>query len=222
MKRFAPLMQTGKDSTWNCTSPSSLSGDPVWPGEVGGVVCDASEYYYQNEDTIDEFFAMFFNIGVSIPTLQKIQATGLEGKVKALTMLNTRYQFDGDMATSSAAIDPLFWVQHGAVERLFQRIVFEDVMTDMTYTTADGCSGHDAGSPKAWLRGFYFQDPSVVAEDLTNTQLTEILDPNSDGYRDLINFVYDTALFDFCDEFETYLAGGGPPLRGAGGDAPLH
>jgi hypothetical protein len=45
-----------------------------------------------------------------------------------------RYQYDGDMAGSGAAIDPLFWVAHGAVERLFQRIIFEDVLVDKVGT----------------------------------------------------------------------------------------
>ena len=46
------------------------------------------------------------------------------------------------MAGSGAATDPLFWVAHGAVERLFQRTVFEGVMTDMSYTSSSPCSGH--------------------------------------------------------------------------------
>jgi hypothetical protein len=34
------------------------------------------------------------------------------------------------MAASAAAIETLFWVAHGAVERLFQRIIFEDMLVD--------------------------------------------------------------------------------------------
>ena len=39
---------------------------------------------------------------------------------------------------------------------------------------------------KEWLRGFYFQDASIMSHDLTNAQLAAILDPTSDSYRDLI------------------------------------
>ena len=39
---------------------------------------------------------------------------------------------------------------------------------------------------KEWLRGFYFQDESIMAHELTNAQLAAILDPTSDSYRDLI------------------------------------
>ena len=35
----------------------------------------------------------------------------------------------GDMAGSGAAMDPLFWVVHGAVERIFQRVMLEGVFT---------------------------------------------------------------------------------------------
>ena len=33
------------------------------------------------------------------------------------------------MAGSGAAMDPLFWVVHGAVERIFQRVMLEGVFT---------------------------------------------------------------------------------------------
>mmetsp|Transcript_18288 Transcript_18288/g.30723 ORF Transcript_18288/g.30723 Transcript_18288/m.30723 type:complete len:125 (-) Transcript_18288:1453-1827(-) len=112
----------------------------------------------------------------------------------------------GDMATSSAAIDPLFWVQHGAVERLFQRIIMENVLSDKVYTSSDTCSGHDANSPKAWLAGYYFEDKDIQPETLTNAQLIQYLDPTSDLYRDNINFVYDTARFDFCENVEISFA----------------
>jgi hypothetical protein len=54
-----------------------------------------------------------------------------------------RAGFDGDMGGSGAAMDPLFWVAHGAVERLLQKVVFENFTSDLVYdSTTAHCSGH--------------------------------------------------------------------------------
>jgi hypothetical protein len=105
-------------------------------------------------------------------------------------------------------LDPLFWVAHGAVERLFQKSVFSGIMSNMEYTDDDTfyCSGHGAESPKSWLEGFYFIDESIKTEELTNTELTAILVPTSDEYRDLVNFVYDTQSYSFCDDSDAWFA----------------
>jgi hypothetical protein len=97
-------------------------------------------------------------------------------------------------------MDPLFWVAHGAVERTFQKAVFADIFSDMIYSNAGHCSGHTSDSTKAWLKGYYFHDENVLAELLTNAQLTAILVPTSDQYRELVNFVYDTGTYEWCDE----------------------
>ena len=196
--------------SWNCTFPFSLQSIPSeqgilgmnnWPGEPGNTYCDANTYYYQNDDTLNEFIDMFFApLSVSSKiTSAKFRAMSVADKTDAVRLLNTRYQFDGDMATSAAAIDPLFWVQHGAVERLFQRILFADVLTDKTFTKLDKCSGHSADGVKYWLTGLTFEDKTIKPELLTNAQLTDILDPTGTYYRDYLNFVYDTASFSFCN-----------------------
>ena len=43
----------------------------------------------------------------------------------------------------------------------------------------------------SFLCSYYFEDESVDATTLTNAQLAEILDPTTDSYRDLTNFVYE-------------------------------
>ena len=96
------------------------------------------------------------------------------------------------------ALDPLFWVAHGAMERMFQKAVFAGIFTDMDYTSSDHCSGHDSEIGKYWLKGFYFANETIAAIDLTNSELTAILDPTSHKYRDLINFVYDTSSYSWC------------------------
>lgn len=91
-------------------------------------------------------------------------------------------------------------MSHGAVERVYQKSMFANVTSDKKFNKTSHCSGHSAYAVKAWLSGFYFVDESVDAGTLTNQELTNILDPNSVEYRDLINFVYDKASFDHCSD----------------------
>jgi hypothetical protein len=101
-------------------------------------------------------------------------------------------------------MDPLFWVAHGAMERIFQKSVFAGIFSDMVYSTVDHCEGHSAQSVKSWLNGYYFEDESVDTSTLTNAELIGILDPSSDKYRDYLNFVYDTFSFDWCSSSDSW------------------
>ena len=52
-------------------------------------------------------------------------------------------------------MDPLFWVAHGAIERLYQRVVFEGTLSDNVYATPmrnAGCSGHTTDGMRAYSR----------------------------------------------------------------------
>jgi hypothetical protein len=103
-----------------------------------------------------------------------------------------------------SATDPIFWVAHGAVERLLQKSIFSGALADSIYKAPENnkCSGHMDNSTKAWLEGFYLIDETVMTHDLSNTQLSQILNPTTDEYRDLINFVYDTSDFGWCTGFD--------------------
>jgi hypothetical protein len=97
-------------------------------------------------------------------------------------------------------------VAHGAVERLLQKVVFTNLLNDTTYATKENeaCSGHMADYSKTWLEGFYFQDESVVAQNMTNTQLMEILNPSNDYYGELVNYVYSDSGFSWCDGLDSW------------------
>lgn len=90
------------------------------------------------------------------------------------------------------------------MERVFQKAMLSDVTSDRDYLFVGFCSGHGAYSTKAWLKGFYLVDETIDTSKLTNAELTNILDPNSDEFRDLVNFVYDTALFDYCPDSDKW------------------
>ena len=181
------------------------------PGELGGPQCDFIDSYYTSEAKVNELIQMFFRTDPSphdsIRT--RVLSLSVEKRIEVMKIIANMFPFDGDLAGSAAAQDPLFWVAHGSVERLFQRAVFENMFTDMIYN--DGyvfpsyCSGHAGDATKSWLKGFYFVDESIAAETLTNAQLTAYLVPDSDEYRDLINFVYDSGDFSsFCADSNSW------------------
>ena len=95
---------------------------------------------------------------------------------------------------------------HGAMERTFQKSVLAGIFSDMEFNTVDKCGGHDYATAKNWLSGFHFPDDTIQAQKLSNQALTAILDPSSDSYRDLINFVYDTSAIEECDGSEDWFA----------------
>ena len=108
------------------------------------------------------------------------------------------------VAVPYLAADPLYWVAHGAVERLFQFTIFNDWLSDYEYDTDSECTGHMKDGVKAWLKGYYFNDESIVAEELTNEDLIAILHPQKSQYRDLLNFVYDVSAYSWCNTKEWY------------------
>lgn len=134
-----------------------------------------------------------------------IASMDLATKCEVMDLIISRAAFDGEMAGSGAALDPLFWVAHGAVERIMQKAIFSNVLTDSAYSSSDEhCSGHMNTGTKSWLEGFYFTDESVVVEELTNVEIGNILNPVTDEYRDYVNFVYDLADYDYCEGSESW------------------
>jgi hypothetical protein len=101
---------------------------------------------------------------------------------------------------------------------MMHKVIFSDMVTDADYTaTEDHCSGHAATvsldvtdhvgcllmgyvvqGTKAWLAGFFFSDATISAQDLTNEDINTILNPTSDDYRNLVNFVYDVSGWNVC------------------------
>jgi hypothetical protein len=116
--------------------------------------------------------------------------------------------YEGDLAGSGAAMDPLFWVVHGAVDRLFQRVSFSGVLSDKVYKTSKrsiGCSGHETTGSKRWLKGLFLDDSSIDTSMLTNQQLAEILDPTTDAFRDLQSSIYADSEYPWCEGFDDWL-----------------
>jgi hypothetical protein len=156
---------------------------------------DGRTRFNQNDGTqdyLDLLFSDYTEGQVQYETKLLIEALNATEKVDFITRYSSKLQYDGDMAGSGAATDPLFWVAHGAVERLYQRFVMKGLPSDLIYGDVnEDCSGHASNGTKAWLEGFYFEDESVYAHQLTNSELTSILAPTSDDYHLMIPFIYD-------------------------------
>ncbi len=197
----------------NCSSnpwSDGILSTTAYPGEEGGPSCTCNSNYLVDDDSmqilIEAYFSMFLDPKQGQnAVVQYIEGLALEDKRAVMTILCGRMQFDGEMAGSGAAQDPLFWVAHGAVERLLQKVVFAGVLTDTDYDAPDErCSGHKEESGKYWLTGFNFLNKSLVSESLSNVDLTAILNPSSELYRDNVNFVYDTSSFSWCEDADSW------------------
>ena len=173
------------------------------PGEENGPTCSFVDYYYESEENINELIELFFRTDPSPHDPVKTRMYGLTftQRVEVMKLIANMFPYDGDLAGSGAALDPIFWVAHGAVERLFQKSVFANIFSDYEYTRVNDfpCSGHEADANKSWLQGYFFVDETIPVETLTNAELTAILNPTTNEYRDLINFVYDTGSMSWCE-----------------------
>eukprot|EP01035_Chromulina_nebulosa_P020437 gene20437-26519_t len=169
----------------------------VGPGEDGGPTCDCNSYYFEDQDKLTAFIYTYFQdwAGRKVPqaeTVDKLLNLSFEEQLDVMSKLCGRFQMEGDLAGSGAATDPIFWVVHGGVERIMQKIYIEGILTDYLYAEPlSECSGHIETGTKDWLEGYTFQDESIAVHKLTNVELAEYLNPLSDKYRDQVDFVYD-------------------------------
>jgi len=110
------------------------------------------------------------------------------GKVMGRTKLSI-----GDMYSSSATMDPLFWVMHTTTDRLntFKRAK-TFAFTDTTWSDST-CYGHSPGDT------LLFDISSMVGngDALTNYDLLLASDPLSDSYG--LNYIFDSFDYSHCD-----------------------
>lgn len=216
---FKTWLQRGTvpDSPMNC---SKYPWDPMtetFDSNIAedGIKCTVNAFYFQDENKTDWLWYDLWDIFIAV---DHIHARDLyydltfEQKKRLLTLMFHRQQHDGDMATSSSATDPFFWVAHGAIERLYQRVIFEDVLSDSIYATDTSsggysCQGHAADSKAFYLTGLELESTNVKGEvlelwNMTNSKLSATLDPTSDRYAEYIPFIYDRSTFEWCGSEE--------------------
>ena len=182
----------GKDELWK-TMPEF--------GEEGGPSCQLNPIKLSTDEEIDKFWVdskgHFFN-REGRGRDYKFENFTHEEKLGTIKLMGDRYQLDGDMTGASAPLDPLFWVQHGGVQRIWQRLLYEDIFSSYEFTVENTCSGHSATGKFYWLKGYMFRDPTIASYELTNSQLMSILDPRSETYAELFNYVYEATDYDWC------------------------
>ena len=168
--------------------------------------CELNPWFLdgEDEDRIDFFFIDIFYNTVKDDTpqydvvLKALSLDGYDEKLELATLLVSRFQYDGDMAGASAAVDPLFWIVHASMEKLYQKMREQDFFSSTEYYRVDdhSCSGHNADGKKYWLTGYYMLNESIDASEVTNAEWVDYLNPMSDLYADNFKFVYDT--FDYA------------------------
>lgn len=153
---------------WNQTTQSLWTSDE--PGETNAMCTFNEDYYCKSQQTLNYFYEYFLAnyqntssdvsclfVGLvschahneyfafqTLCTLEMhLKELSVEKQCEAFKLIVSRFAFDGEMAGSGAAQDPLFWVAHGAVERLLQKVIFENVSSDLIYDAESAhCTGH--------------------------------------------------------------------------------
>lgn len=206
----------------NCSAdpyPSSLDVDVIgdddgWvstaePGTDGGPSCACASSYFEDADSLSTLMSIYFDKYIRPSSAQyvtpaRVMAMDFDDQVAVMKLLCSRLSYDGDMVGSASPIDPVFWVSHGAVEKLFQRIVLGGLLSNMDFAVDNECSGHAPWGTKAWLEGYSLMDASVAPTALTNSELIGIVDPSGEAYADLLPYVYDATPMG-CDVVDTML-----------------
>lgn len=130
-----------------------------------------------------------------------------DAEYKAMnTIISQRMPIEGDVATSGASLDPLFWMLHGEVFRMLHRIIFEDAMESYNFTTVSkSCEGHSSLGQNPWLKGFKFSEAGtsrhVAVEEVSNKDLASYLHPLSSDFDDKFDFIFDAADYTWCPAF---------------------
>jgi hypothetical protein len=189
-----PLVQLSAVARGGDDGPSLTCTNPAAGSDADAPQCAFPDASFQDEAGLDTLVRAFFLADPGADAARdRVLALPFPQRADAMKLVATMAPYDGDVAGASAAMDPLLWLSLGAVERLYQTAAFAGTFSDMAYASkADvPCPGHAPDTLKPWLEGLGFAEPSVQAETLTTAELTYILDPQSDEYRDLIKYVYD-------------------------------
>merc|ERR1712146_304589 len=189
--------------------------------EYGGIVFEPSfdmlaEEAEKNGNSLKKQWVLFFfNIVATDETgsfykkvYTQVENDNITGdELEALiNVLVGSQQYEGDISTNGAPLDPVFWMLHGEVFRMLQRVYFEGALSDASFTTVSSqCPGHSAMGTNPWLAGYHFSNSgsssSILVEELTNRELANFLNPMSYDFNDKFDFIYDAAEYEWCPEF---------------------
>ena len=165
---------------------------------------------YDDEDAMDAFLSYFtglasVNTGESSDTatelLTRLLALDKASKEQLIRSLGDRPFSEGELSGSSAPLDPFFWVLHGQVLRVYQKMTMSDILTTLEYNATsafDTCAGHSNVGTKLWLQGLQLADGSTGVDKITNRELSSYLEPESQEFVSKFNYVFDTVGDLYC------------------------
>lgn len=185
--------------------------DTPWSYDTSGLdpsrspTCYCNPWYMTSHDGMDEILDTIFGTGETALSNMKSQISSLDmaSKAEALNKLCGSFVFTGDFYSKSSAPDPLFWVFHSQIERIFQKIIFDDRLIDFEYSSTSTVSGHSDEGTCAWLEGFKLVDKSLDIGLIPNAERFHYLVPFTDEYRDNMKYIYDHSDWDSFFEIET-------------------
>lgn len=120
-----------------------------------------------------------------------IDSLDLPSQAHVLNKLCGSSVYVGDFYSKSSAPDPLFWVFHSNLDRLFQKIIFDDELTSYEYDTSSTISGHSINGTAMWMEGYKVIDESLDLGQIANAERFKFLIPTFDEYRDNMKYIYD-------------------------------
>jgi hypothetical protein len=91
-------------------------------GESGGPSCSIADAYLADDTTLDSLVDFYFTLyrdgQEQYSVVEKVKDFDFDSKSKVMSLILSRLSYDGEMAGSGAAQDPLFWVSNVAVIQL--------------------------------------------------------------------------------------------------------
>lgn len=109
----------------------------------------------------------------------------------------------GDLLQSSAPVDPLFWIIHPSIERVWQWKRLSSCPYEYSWASGSSvysqCSGHDAEDVLPFSEMTAQSSHTAGSgqfSDLTNAEIYALLDPTDNA----MNYIYDSFEWSHCSE----------------------
>jgi hypothetical protein len=109
---YGPFPFECSEFPYNATT-TTVRSDAGGPGIDASVQCTLDSYYCGSTENMASFMDVYFSLWSKQAPQERFKEMSLTDQCDLMNLLVNRFPFDGEMAGSGAAMDPLFWVAHG-------------------------------------------------------------------------------------------------------------
>ena len=130
----------------------------------------------------------------------KLDALGLQEKLRILHAVCDVDVLTGDMLGSNSPMDVAFFATHAEVERMWQRYALSGNMTNDTWPVgpaAGSCPGQHAAYVLVWF-DYKLDDAALDSKALTNVMWRDLLNPANPDFATAIPYVYENFDWTHC------------------------